>query len=120
MDKPTPGGTIELDDLFYRELRGKTVTEDQQHILEWAERRLKPAILALLASSTVEARIDQMAYVNQRLIGKNTSGDRVFYDKDAVIAENRLLDRQRVIFNAMMAELALKPDHPAPEGGEDE
>lgn len=52
-----------------------------------------------------DARIDQMNYVEQRLIGENTSGERVFYDKETVIAENRLKDRQRVISGAMKAEL---------------
>lgn len=72
------------------------------------------AICAILDTAVAEARKDQMNYINQRLIGKNAGGDRVFYDIDAVIAENRLLDHQRVIWNAMMAELSAQT-----EGGAD-
>lgn len=57
------------------------------------------------ARAVKEARIDQMAYVNQRMIGKNTGGDRVFYDKEAVIAENKLKDWQRNILKHMVDEL---------------
>lgn len=62
-------------------------------------------ILTLINKAETRARIDQMEYVNQRLIGKNTGGDRVFYDKDAVIAENHLKDHQRIIYQAMVTEL---------------
>lgn len=37
---------IELEEIFINEIRGKTVTPAQDHILDWAEKRLKPAILA--------------------------------------------------------------------------
>lgn len=35
----------ELTEIFYKALRGKTVTTEQFAILGWAEERLKPAIL---------------------------------------------------------------------------
>lgn len=46
----------ELDKIFYSELRGKTVTTDQVHILKWAEDRLKPAILAWHTAELAKAR----------------------------------------------------------------
>lgn len=58
-----------------------------------------------IQSAIDEARLDQMNYVDQRLIGKNTTGDRAFYDKDAVIAENKLKDHQRIISDSMKAEI---------------
>lgn len=38
----------ELDRIFYQELRGKTVTPEQAHILDWMEGRLKPALHRLI------------------------------------------------------------------------
>lgn len=35
-----------LTQIFYDELRGKTVTPEQEYIIGWAEKRLKPAIVA--------------------------------------------------------------------------
>lgn len=81
----------------YRRQMAKIEQERMASILAWHEQETAKAVAA--------ARLDQMNYVDQRLIGKNTSGDRVFYDKDAVIAENKLKDYQRIISDAMKAEL---------------
>lgn len=67
--------------------------DDKKRLLSWRDRAVR------------EARIDQMKYVDQRLIGNDTSGDRVFYDKEAVIAENHLMAQQRIISDAMKSEL---------------
>lgn len=71
-------------------------------------KELYKKINAYITKKVEEARIDQMNYVDQRLIGKNTGGERVFYDKEAVIAENHLKDQQRIISDAMKAEIKLR------------
>lgn len=50
----------ELDRLFYQELRGKTVTQEQKIILAWAEERLKPAVQALIAQKFIEAQYQEL------------------------------------------------------------
>jgi len=44
-----------LDQVFFEQLRGKTITKEQDHILEWASQRLKPALARLIDSAKQEA-----------------------------------------------------------------
>lgn len=88
-------------------------SERLDEILSWVEHtdanildpnkypKLKTAIQAMI----LEAQLNHLAYINQRMIGENTSGDRVFYDKEAVIAENKLKDWQRNILNHIETDL---------------
>lgn len=43
-----------LDQVFFEQLRGKTMTEEQDYILEWASKRLKPALANLIDSAKRE------------------------------------------------------------------
>lgn len=80
----------ELKQVFYRALRGKTVTPDQAAILEWAERRLIPELQALLAKAENRARIDELERLDTgRHYGKDyqESLDELDGYKDARLAE---------------------------------
>lgn len=55
-----PDKESELDRIFYNELRGKTVTHDQASILEWAEKRLKPAILRSYLPRTSARSVEEL------------------------------------------------------------
>ena len=49
-----------LDQVFFEQLRGKTVTKEQDHILEWASQRLKPALARLIDSAKREGAIEEL------------------------------------------------------------
>jgi len=57
----------DIDELFYRALRGKTVSPEQANILEWAERRLKPAFRALIHDREVRARFVELDLLEQAI-----------------------------------------------------
>lgn len=55
-----------VDKVFHDALRGKTVTEEGGRILEWAERRLKPAVRALIQSERRKAAIEELGRMKRR------------------------------------------------------
>lgn len=109
MTNPTQDSADELDTALDDLLKKYFWSAKKEHAwsgnIELRQKEVKAKLKQLIGERERLARIDQMNYVDQRLIGKNTSGDRVFYDKEAVIAENKLKDHQRVISDAMKAEL---------------
>lgn len=60
---PTPDKPTELDNIFFQELRGKTVTPEFSKAIEWVERRVKPAIVrwhdAALQEQANQSRLEQ-------------------------------------------------------------
>lgn len=52
-----------IEALFTKQWRGKTVTEDQNYILEWAEKRLIPELELLLKEARQEARVEELKHI---------------------------------------------------------
>jgi hypothetical protein len=88
-----PEAPDELDQIFYQALRGKTVTPEQAHILEWAEARLKPALLAREERIRLEAeiKIHDEYWHSQRHVEEHGIGPLALANKEATELELRKL-----------------------------
>lgn len=63
-----------VDKLFFQELRGKTITEEQAYILEWAEKRLKPAVRRLIEQERAEADMRSRHKAYMDIVSKAGNG----------------------------------------------